>query len=79
MSEHHAIDLDVTHARQARRGRHAFVILVASLALVVVALLGTWAFYYGGLAGQHGNREAPASVARSVTQEPAPAKQSQEG
>ncbi len=79
MTQHHAVDLDVTHARQARRGRHAFVILVVSLSLVIVALFGAWAYYSGDLAKGHGNKEAPPQVARSVSQTPAPVRQSDQG
>ena len=79
MTEHHAIDLDVTHARQARRGLHAFVILVVSLSLVIIALFGAWAYYSRDLAQGHGNKEAPPQVARSVSQTPAPARQSNAG
>ena len=38
------IETDVTHARQARRGRHAFVILAASTALALVAVFGVYAY-----------------------------------
>ncbi len=44
MSEH-VTELDVTHARQARRGVHAFIILVASMSLAIITLLATWTFY----------------------------------
>ena len=72
----HATDIDVTHARQARRGRHAFVILVCSLALGVIVLAAVLTVYFGHLRQLHGNREAEASVARSVTAAPpAPVKQ----
>ena len=71
----HAPELDVTEARQGRRGLHAFVILVVSLTLGLIAVFGAWAYYSGGLAGKHGNREAPPQVARSVTTQPATPKQ----
>jgi hypothetical protein len=35
---------DVTHVRQARRGRHAFVILVASTGLALAAVFGVLAY-----------------------------------
>ena len=63
-------ELDVTHARQGRRGRHALIILVTSLALVVVAFAVIFALHAGGFSGQTGNREAPADVARSINQQP---------
>ncbi len=66
MSEHHAIELDVTHARQARRGRHVLVVLIVSTALATIALFGAWAFFSGSLAGKSG--EAPPAAARSVSQ-----------
>jgi hypothetical protein len=37
-------DTDVTHVRQARRGRHAFMILTTSTALALVALFGVLAY-----------------------------------
>ena len=61
-----APELDVTHVRQARRGRHALMILIWSTALGLVALALVWAFYAGPLSGLHGNREAPAQVAQAV-------------
>ncbi len=66
MSEPHAIDLDVTHARQARRGRHVLIVLIVSTALAIVTLFGAWAFFSGSMAGMSG--EAPPAVARSVSQ-----------
>jgi len=35
---------DVTHVRQARRGRHAFVILVSSTGLALAAVFAVLAF-----------------------------------
>ncbi|HEX7761907.1 MAG TPA: hypothetical protein VF459_20535 [Caulobacteraceae bacterium] len=35
---------DVTHVRQARRGRHAFMILVASTGLALLALFSVLAY-----------------------------------
>ncbi|MBS0409620.1 MAG: hypothetical protein JSR86_06875 [Proteobacteria bacterium] len=37
-------DTDVTHVRQARRGRHAFMILAASTVLALVAVFGVFAY-----------------------------------
>ena len=56
----HAPELDVTHARQARRGRHAFVILVCSLALGLIALAAVYAFYSGSMSRLRVEREARA-------------------
>ena len=58
-----APDLDATQSRQARWGRHAFVILIVSTALVVVAFAVIWATHAGGFAGVRGNAKAPAAVA----------------
>ena len=46
----HAPVLEVTDARQARRGRHALVILIVSTFLVVLALFGAWAMRSDDLA-----------------------------
>ncbi len=35
---------DVSHVRQARRGRHAFVILTASMGLALAAVFGVLAY-----------------------------------
>jgi flagellar basal body-associated protein FliL len=63
------------HARQARRGRHAFIILVASLALVIMAVFGAWAYYSGDLAKAHATKDASPVVAHTVTEVPAAMKQ----
>lgn len=76
MSEtEHAPELDVMHARQARRGRHAFIILVCSLTLVLIAFAAVFTMNYGGLSKLRGNREAEPEVARAVQTTPAPVKQ----
>ena len=59
----HAPDLDATHARQGRRGRHAFVILIVSLPLVVIAYVVIYAGHAGGLMGPRGGQEAANSSA----------------
>jgi len=41
--ESHGLKTDVAHARQARRGRHAFAVLTASTILAVVAMFGVLA------------------------------------
>jgi hypothetical protein len=76
--EEHAPELDVTHARQGRRGRHAFMILICSLGLVLIAFVAVFVFNYGNLAGLRGNREAEPQVAKSVDTAPQPAKQTPE-
>ncbi len=60
-----APELDVTHARQALRGRHAFMILVCSLALGLIALAAVYAFSTGSSAHLRAVREAPAQVAQT--------------
>ena len=67
----HASDLDVTDARQGRRGLHAFTVLVVSLALGLAVLATVWMVFAGGFEGKTGSREAPPAVARSVTADPA--------
>ena len=67
----HAPDLDVTHARQARRGRHAFVILVVSLTAAIAAVFGAWAGWSGAFSRLH-YRETPPAVAGTA---PAPVRQ----
>ena len=66
MSENNATHMDVTEARQGRRGRHALIVLVASTTLGILALLAAWAYYSNDMAGKRGNREAPPQVARTV-------------
>lgn len=69
----HAPDLDATHARQGRRGMHAFIILVVSLALVIVAYVVIYALHVGSLSGTHGAQETAPSAARAFNgPEPAP-------
>ncbi len=71
----HAPDLDATDARQARRGRHAFVILVVSLTAAIAVVFGAWVGFSGHFRGESGNKEAPPAVAQSVTTTPQPARQ----
>ncbi len=71
----HTENLDATEARQGLRGRHAFVVLVVSLVLGLIAVFGAWAYFSGGLAGKHGSGEAPPAVANSVTTAPSTPKQ----
>ncbi|MDB5456405.1 MAG: hypothetical protein JWP92_1990 [Caulobacter sp.] len=42
--------LNETRARQGRRGRHVFWVLVISTVLAAIALFGAWAFRSGDLA-----------------------------
>jgi hypothetical protein len=72
----HAPDLDVMHARQARRGRHALMILIWSLALGLIALAIVWAFYSGSLAALHrAGQTPPPQMIRSVSTGPGTASQ----
>ena len=63
----HATELDVTEARQGRRGLHAFTVLIVSLVLGLVVLAVVWMVFAGGFSGERGSREAPPAVAQSVT------------
>ncbi len=71
----HAPDLNATEARQGLRGRHVFVILITSIALVVIAFVVVFLANSGRLAGRHGSQEAPANVASAISQEPGTARQ----
>ena len=69
----HGPDLNVTDARQGRRGRHVLIILIASLALVVIAFFAIFLSHADNLAGPGGQQRAV--DARSETfnaPEPAP-------
>ncbi len=45
----HGVETDVTHVRQARRGRHAFAVLTASTVLALAAVFGVLAIRGGDL------------------------------
>ena len=65
--EHHT-ELDATDARQARWGRHAFWMLLASMVLVVIALFGTWIARSGDLQSvDHKTRAVPGEETGSPT------------
>lgn len=69
----HGPDLNVTEARQGRRGRHVLIILIASLALVIIAFFAIYLSHADDLKGQGGQERAV--DARSETfdaPEPAP-------
>jgi hypothetical protein len=62
----HAPELDVMHARQARRGLHALVILAVSLALALLTVFGSWAYFSGRLhTVEHAEEAVPAQVGGS--------------
>jgi hypothetical protein len=65
-----APELDVTHVRQARRGRHALMVLAWSLGLGLVVLAVVFLGWRGSLAPLRGNREAPPEVAQAARAEP---------
>lgn len=48
-SEEHAPEIPATQARQGRWGQHMLWVLLAGLALVFIALFGTWASRSGDL------------------------------
>ncbi|MGA0603696.1 hypothetical protein ACO2Q3_23515 [Caulobacter sp. KR2-114] len=54
----HGDQTDVTHVRQARRGRHAFAVLTASTILALAAVFGVLAIRAGDL---HRSDNQPAS------------------
>jgi hypothetical protein len=66
----HAPELDVMHARQARRGRHAFIILVISLVLGLLVVFGAWAYFSGGFAHEDTSRNALSQAAPAASTMP---------
>jgi hypothetical protein len=68
--------LNETRARQGRRGRHVFWVLVISTVLAALALFGAWAFRSGDLASVESNVGAntPAEAQRGSTEQ-VPARQ----
>jgi hypothetical protein len=52
-------DIDAGRTRQARWGRHAFIVLVVSLALIVVGFGVLHGFFMKPLADKNGNASAP--------------------
>lgn len=58
--------IDATEARQGRWGRHAFWMLVASTALAVAALFGSWMFRAGDLAAADAKSAPTAAEARAA-------------
>jgi hypothetical protein len=64
----HAPEVAATDARQGRWGRHALWMLLASLALVVIALFGTWWARSGDLQSvDHKSRAVAGEEATSPT------------
>ena len=68
--------LNATRARQGRRGRHIFWVLVISTVLAALALFGAWSFRANDLAAVEANNGAktPAEAARYNTEQ-SPARQ----
>ena len=64
------IDIDVTHARQGRRGVHAFWILVISFTFGALALFFAWMWHAPGFSRVHGQGAADAPAAASSFHEP---------
>jgi hypothetical protein len=65
--------LSATPARQGRIGRDVFVVLVASLALALLAVFGSWVWNSGRLASVGANDDGRPAAARSTqATEPAP-------
>jgi hypothetical protein len=73
-----APELDVTHVRQARRGRHALMILAWSLGLGLVVLTALFLAWSGPMAPLRGNNEPPPEVAQTVKSLPGVVKQGDE-
>ena len=71
MSDGHP-DLNVTEARQGRRGRHVLMILIISLGLVIIAFAAIWFMNAGRLGAVDGSKEAEAPAA-AVFNAPEPA------
>ena len=59
--------LEATDSRQARWGRHAFWMLLASTVLAVVALFTAWAFYSGSFTAVNEASTPTAAEARATT------------
>ena len=58
-------DIDSSRTRQARWGRHAFVILVVSLALIVVGFGVLHGLFMKPLSDKSGNASAPPQAAQA--------------
>jgi len=58
--------IDVTDVRQARWGRHAFWVLVASTTLAVAALFGSWMFRAGDLSAADASSTPTAAEAQAA-------------
>lgn len=58
--------IDATDARQARWGRHAFVMLICSTVLAVIALFSAWAFKSDDLADAQAKSTPTAAEARAA-------------
>ncbi|MDP2259990.1 MAG: hypothetical protein Q8J89_09775 [Caulobacter sp.] len=59
--------LEATDARQGRWGRHAFLMLIASTTLAVIALFTAWAFYSGAFTAANEASTPTAAEARATT------------
>ncbi|MDO9473136.1 MAG: hypothetical protein Q7J28_08770 [Caulobacter sp.] len=59
--------LEATEARQGRRGRHAFVILIVSTTLAIGVLFAAWGFYSGAFTAANEASTPTAAEARATT------------
>lgn len=74
-----APDVDAGRTRQARWGRHALIILVVSLALVVVGFAVIHGVFSGPLSDKNGNARASQVAASQVNAPPPQARWSDQG
>ena len=65
----HAPHLSVTEARQAQRGRHILIVLIASVALAAIVLALAWGMRSGDLRrAEAGHKSSIAASSPQVTQ-----------
>ena len=78
--EHHGPILNATRARQGRRGKHIFWVLIVSTVLAAVALFGAWSMRAGDLAGvEHNNGAKTTQEAERYSTPQTPVKQTPGG
>ncbi|HYG25584.1 MAG TPA: hypothetical protein VD906_01630 [Caulobacteraceae bacterium] len=74
-AEDHHTEVSATSARQGRWGQHVLWVLLAGLALVFIALFGTWASRSGDLASVDARSRAVAEEGPQTSAALLPAKQ----
>ena len=74
-TEEHAPEMSATEARQGRWGQHMLWVLLAGLALVFIALFGTWASRSGDLESVDARSRAVAEEGPQTSSALLPAKQ----